>query len=94
MAFSNAGLTLIKMAPGVDRSPLYDDVASALAVNTSSLTALGNTGTLARAVIALVDVYRNAPGAANIMSVGNTVSIAASSTTSLLTLQIQIIPTV
>ena len=92
MAFSSTTVRLLKAAPGIDRSPLYDDLASALAANVSSLTALGGTQAVARAAAALIDIYRGDPTTAGALSAGAGVSVAASSTTSLLTLQIQIIP--
>lgn len=88
MAFSTATVNMVKLGPGLDKSPLYDDLASALAANTSSLTSLGGKEVLARAVASLCDIYR----AAQSLSANAVLSVGASSTTSLLTLQIQIIP--
>lgn len=88
MAFTSTTVRVLKLAPGIDKSPLYDDLASALAAGVSSLTSLGGAQVVARAAASLADVYR----ASMKLSANAVLSVAVSSTTSLLTMQIQIIP--
>lgn len=88
MAFSTATIVAHTLGPNIDRSPLYDSLKTALAAGTSSISSLGGGDALARAVANLADFYRADRG----LSAHAVLSVGASSTTSLLTLQIQIIP--
>lgn len=92
MAFSTTVLNVVKLRN--DPSLLYDDLTSALAANTTSLAALGGNDALSRAVVALIDVYRKDRITGPLLSAGAVVSVHASSTSSLLTLQVQIVPAV
>lgn len=94
MAFSTTTIRLLKMAGNIDKSPLYDDLTSALAAQTSSISSFGGAPMLARGVVALLDAYRKDPQNQGVLSAGAVVSVHASSTSSLLTIQVQIIPAV
>jgi hypothetical protein len=67
-------------------------LVSSLATNTASLSAIGGTSAVAFGVIGFLKGYRNAQDAQarDALSADRLVSIAASSTSSLLTLQFQI----
>ena len=93
MAFSTTTVGLIKFTGG-NVSGLYDDLTSALAANTSSVSSLGGGDCLSRGVVALLDQYRKDPVAGKLLSAGAVVSVHASSTSSLLTIQVQIVPAV
>lgn len=94
MAFSTTTINGIQLQPMSDKSPLLDQLTSALAVNTSSVSVVGGGDALSRAVLALLDAYRKDPVAGPRLSAGCTVSVHASSTSSLLTIQVQVIPAV
>ena len=93
MAFTSTTIRGFKLGP-VDRTPLYDDLTSALAAGVSSLSSLGGGDALSRAIVAFWDVYRQTPATAGTISATALLSVGASSTSALVTLQFQLVPAV
>lgn len=95
MAFSTATINLVDLSRGTDPSALYDRLGTALSANAAAaLAGLGGVHALARGVMALVDVYRKDPNTGPLLSAQAVLSVHASATSSLLTVQVQIIPAV
>lgn len=96
MAFTTKAITLLKLGANIDRSPLYDELTSALAAGAAanSVTALGGLPVVARAVAGAIDAYRVDPVTGPLLSAGASITVGMTATSSLLTLQLQIIPAV
>lgn len=87
MAFSTTTITGLSLQQ--EKTPLLDQLTSALAVNCSSISVVGGVDCLSRAILAFLDVYRKDPVASQVLSAGKTLSVEASSTNSLLFVKFQ-----
>lgn len=91
MAFSSLGIHMGEVVHIPSNPQTISALAAAIATNTASLSASGGASAVAAGVIGFLKAYRNAePGALQALSADRLISVAASSTTSLLTLAIAI----
>jgi hypothetical protein len=87
MAFSTTTISGLSLQQ--EKSPLLDQLTSAMAANCSSLSVVGGVDCLSRAIGAFLDVYRKDPVASLVVSAAKSLSVEASSTASLLVLKVQ-----
>lgn len=91
MAFSSLAVHMGEVIFPPANPQAVSALAAAIATNTASLSAIGGASAVAAGVLGFLKCYRNAaPQARDALSADRIVSIAASSTSSLVTIQVQI----
>lgn len=92
MAFSSLNVHLGEVTFPPARTNTISALAAAIATNTASLSAIGGASAVAAGVIGFLNAYRNCgdPQAHEALSADRAVSVAASATSSLLTIQVQL----
>ena len=92
MAFSSLAVHMGEVIFPPANPQTVSALAAAITTNTASLSAIGGASAVAAGVLGFLKAYRNCgdPQAQGALSADRIVSIAASSTSSLVTIQVQI----